>query len=303
MNLEKIKFFLKEVELNNQILEIFFLELRNFPLIEEDFYDENSERFKLLETILETKKININTQNILSYDYLQNTINTCKSLVNELENLNIIYEQIQRSFKIMGKVYMEERFNCIYKIIQGEEYDQNKLKQIFQKICKILDEWEIKIKKIESMKEYNLFTNDKNEEVNKINTQLSEFNKKIFNSTLDYLNKEESRKEFSKFINEKSFEKMKKILKLRDSNIFIKIFNHLKKEYKEAAPEKSITEFEKLKNLFSDNERKILNEIKTNKYLKFFVEIGEKSEALLIQEIDWLIKYFEINIIRIITIF
>ena len=145
------------------------------------------------------------------------------------------------------------------------------------------------------MKEYNLFTNDKNEEVNKINTQLSEFNKKIFNSTLDYLNKEESRKEFSKFINEKSFEKMKKILKLRDSNIFIKIFNHLKKEYKEAAPEKSITEFEKLKNLFSDNERKILNEIKTNKYLKFFVEIGEKSEALLIQEIDWLIKYFEIN--------
>ena len=271
LNLGKIKFFLKEVELNNQILEIFFLELRNFPLIEDDFYDENSERFKLLETILETKKININAQNILSYDYLQNTINTCKSLVNELENLNIIYEQIQRSFKIMGKENMEERFNCIYKIIQGEGYDQNKLKQIFGKICNILDEWEIKIKKIESMKEYNLFINDKNEEVNKINTQLSEFNKKIFNSTLDYLNKEESRKEFSKFINEKSFEKIKKILKLRDSNIFIKIFNHLQKEYKEAAPEKSITEFEKLKNLFSDNERKILNEIKTNKYLKFFV--------------------------------
>ena len=75
------------------------------------------------------------------------------------------------------------------------------------------------------MKEYNLFIYDKNEEINIINTQLSEFNKKIFENKLCYLNNEESRKEYSKYINENSFKKVNEILKLRDSNIFIKILS------------------------------------------------------------------------------
>ena len=123
---------------------------------------------------------------------------------------------------------------------------------------------------------------NKNEEMNIINTQLSEFNKKIFENKLCYLNNEESRKEYSKYINENSFKKVNEILKLRDSNIFIKIFNHLKIKDKGTAPEKSIAEFHKLKNLFSNNEKNILKAIKTNEYFKFLVEIGDKSEITTI---------------------
>ena len=292
---EIIKFFLEKVELNEQVLKIFFSKLVNFSLIEEDFYDENSIRFKLLELILNNKNINLTDENIINSDFFQNTVYTCKSLATKIENLNISYKQINTSFKIIGKEYMEERLKCIYKIIQEEENYQVKTKQIFYLICKIIDEWETKMKKIEIMKEYNLFIYDKNEEINIINTQLSEFNKKIFENKLCYLNNEESRKEYSKYINENSFKKVNEILKLRDSNIFIKIFNHLKIKDKGTAPEKSIAEFQKLKNLFSNNEKNILKAIKTNEYFKFLVEIGDKSEALLLQEIDWIINYFDIK--------
>ena len=41
--------------------------------------------------------------------------------------------------------------------------------------------------------------------------------------------------------------------------------------------------------------KNILKAIKTNEYFKFLVEIGDKSEALLLQEIDWIINYFDIK--------
>ena len=208
----------------------------------------------------------------------------------DLKNLN----QIIKSFKILGKENMLKRVSYIYqfqKVINFEIQAQ----VIFDSINSIVKDWEEKMANIVIMKEYNNIISKENENSNEINNKLTEYMNTVFNYKLDYLNSPESSKEYSKYIDQKLLQLAKEVIQLKESQVFIKIFNKIKKNEKKNISEKAIKEFKKIKNLFFDNEKNIIKELKSNDKLKYLIEIGSKDEAILIQEIDWLINYFNIN--------
>ena len=294
LKFENVVIFLQSIELNKQNIKALFFIIENFSLKSDDFFDENNTRFKLFDLLINNQKINLQREIFHDSVYCQNTIYTCKSLTIKIEKLNISYKQILKCMKIIGKENMFERLKCIYKIIDEENYELKSI-QIYKKICQLIDNWEIKIRKIEMMIEYNIFIANENEKINEINNKLLEYNKKLYTYKLDYLDSPESIKEYSKYIDEKSIELVVKILQLRNSNVFIRIYKQVKENETKYASERAIKEFEKLKKLFVENEQKIIKELKYNDLLKYLIEIGTKSETLLTKEIDWLINYFNIK--------
>ena len=295
LDIEKVKIFLEKVDANKQVIKIFFSKLEYFSLKYDDFFDEYNTRLIIFELLLNCKKINIFGEYTRTSTYCQNTKNTCESLINELEKLNIYFNQILISLKNLGNEKMLKRFLYIYLFAKETNYEDNSNK-IFNKISQLVNNWEDKIKKIELMKEYNIFISKQNENINEINNNLSEYIKKIlFTYKLAYLDSPQSLKEFNSYIDMKTFKLVEKVLQLRDSNVFLEIFDKIKKKEKKNIAEKTIKEFEKLKNLFINNEQKIIKELKSNDSFKYLIEICSKNEALLIQEIDWMINYFQIN--------
>ena len=290
LNFENIHTILQKVEMNKRNTKIFFSKLENFSLKYDDFFEEKNIRFHLFEILLNSTKINLQDENVLNSSYWQNTNDTCKAIKMSFENLNICLNKIMISLKIIGKGNMSERLKYINKFLNSQYNDYN-----FNNVSGIVESWEKKLKNIEIMKKYNSFIFQEKESNN---NKLIEYSKKIINCNLDYLNSDESFKEYLKYIDDKSFQLAEEILKLRDSQLFLKIFNKIKNKEKKNKniSNRAKDEFYKLKKIFAESEQKIVKELNLNSdALKFLIDITSKSENLLIQEIEWLINYFKIN--------
>ena len=301
LNLENINIFLQKVEMNKQYLKIFFQKIKDFSIISDDFYDDKNIRFKLFEIILNSDETKLFDENILNCLYFQNSNYNCKLLIKNFEELNITFEQAFFCIKTLGKTNMLKRIKNIYKFINMPDFE-NKSLQVFNNINKIMDDWQEKLTKLAMMKEFKIFISKENESIKKINDEYSQFQKKIYYYELKYLNSKESTKEYSQYIFpylKDSFKLVEEILILRNSNIFIRLFNEIKRKEKKDVPEKALKEFQKVKNLFVENEQKIMKELKSNIALKYLNEIGVKNEDLLIHEIEWLIVYFKINYFKL----
>ena len=185
----------------------------------------------------------------------------------------------------------------IYKF-QNDQFEDYKSFHNFKKVVEVVENWEKNIENIKIMENYNIFISKENENINEINSKLEEYSKKIFNYDLKYLDSNEGQKEYSNHIDSKTFQLAEEILKLKNSVIFLKIFKKIKKieKKKKNIATRAKDEFLKLKKLFADSEQKILKELKSNKdALKFLIEINSENENILIEEIDWLKNYFNIN--------
>ena len=297
LNIENIHTFLQKVEMKKNNINIFFIKLEKFSLKYDDFFEEKNIRFKLFEILLNSQKINLHDENVLNTSFWQNTSDTCKAIIMNFEQLNISFNQIIMSFKTIGKENLQKRLKYIYKF-QNDQFEDYKSFHNFKKVVEVVENWEKNIENIKIMENYNIFISKENENINEINSKLEEYSKKIFNYDLKYLDSNEGQKEYSNHIDSKTFQLAEEILKLKNSVIFLKIFKKIKKieKKKKNIATRAKDEFLKLKKLFADSEQKILKELKSNKdALKFLIEINSENENILIEEIDWLKNYFNIN--------
>ena len=88
---------------------------------------------------------------------------------------------------------------------------------------------------------------------------------------------------------------VEKILNLRNSRVFLKLFNQIKKREKKNISEIAIKEFNKFENLFAGTEQQIDKQLKSIDNVKYIIEIGRVNINHLVPEIDWMINYFNIN--------
>ena len=163
-------------------------------------------------------------------------------------------------------------------------------------VKKIFEDTEEKLKIIEKMEDYNIFISKSNENTISNNKKLLEYNKKIFDSTLDYLNSKQHETNFAKLINGKYYtEVVEEILKLRNSRVFLKLFNQVKIKESKYISETAIKEFNKFKKLFETTEQRIDKELKSIDNVKYLIDIGRANIEHLVPEINFMINYFDIN--------
>ena len=283
--------FFNKIKQNKTIAKIVLNNLQNYSIIYTDFFEEENANFRIFETLL-TK----NDYSVLSDDsyknisYWQNTIDTCSALYKDLKNLNLIFFKVKNNFNMIGEKNIQKRIKNIIKCLDEEDY-RVKAISVKSSIYEVLNEWKENTKKIENLKNYNIFIY---EECSAINEELSIYNKKIFESSLQYLKSEKAKKEFSKF--ERDIQKAKQLSELKKSNVFLNIFNETKNttESKKLL-EEVIKKFNNIKKIFVNDKEIIKVELKKNKEIKHLINIGYQSESNLKKEIDYLLKYFNIN--------
>ena len=295
LNLDNINMFLDEVNINKQYMKIFLTKMESFSLKYDDFFLMDKDRFKLFELIMSKNKININDESLTHSIYWKNGKNVCDTLVNNFEKLNISYTQILQCFKIIGEDKFQERLNSVYKFVNKPGYEY-KSRPIFDIVKKIFEDTEEKLKIIEKMEDYNIFISKSNENTISNNKKLLEYNKKIFDSTLDFLNSKQHETNFAKLINGKYYtEVVEEILKLRNSRVFLKLFNQVKIKESKYISETAIKEFNKFKKLFETTEQRIDKELKSIDNVKYLIDIGRANIEHLVPEINFMINYFDIN--------
>ena len=198
-------------------------------------------------------------------------------------------------FKIIGEDKFQERLNSVYKFVNKPGYEY-KSRPIFDIVKKIFEDTEEKLKIIEKMEDYNIFISKSNENTISNNKKLLEYNKKIFDSTLDFLNSKQHETNFAKLINGKYYtEVVEEILKLRNSRVFLKLFNQVKIKESKYISETAIKEFNKFKKLFETTEQRIDKELKSIDNVKYLIDIGRANIEHLVPEINFMINYFDIN--------
>ena len=222
--IEKIKKF-KEIKPNKLIIEIFLSEIENLYISQNDFYNKTT-KFELFKILLNDDNYSVlskENKNNKSKQYWKESKSTCDWLIKNLKDLNITYFEIKKAISFYGRE--EEMYKNIALLIQCIEKDIKTTNDIKNEIDKAKEKIENNTKAIEKLKEFNVFINIKNPEINK---KLSEYNIKIMEKQpLKYIFSDE---EFSKY--EKDILNAKEKLALKNSIIFVNIFNKLKKKRK-----------------------------------------------------------------------
>ena len=278
--------FLKEVNPNKLVKNSFFSYIKNFYFEKEDFKDDKYQRFNAFEKLLNNDSYSIFNEDNKNKEYWENTLNVCKAISKDLKELNITYEYAKYLFYIY-KDNLKKRIESIFKCLNEEE---GLGIRVIGKMKLIFEIWENNLNEIEILKEFNNFIY-KNKELD--NRKLSEYNKKIYESTLKYLNSEENLDNFSRY--KEDIEQAKKVLKLRNSFLFLYILNREKKTSSELyLLDNTLNSFNNIKTIFVNDQKEIENELKNNSEAKLLINLGRRSEENLIKEIDWLLEYFKI---------
>ena len=286
INVKNLYKFLKEVKPNKLVKKYFFYNIRNFYIEKEDYKSENNQRFNVFEKLLNNESYSIFNEDNKNELYWENTLIICKNLSKDLKELNIVYTDAKYLLNI-GKENFKKRIAYIFKCSNEEEGLEIKVIGEMKKIIRI---WENNINKIEQLKEFNNFIYKNKESENR---KLSQYNYEIINSTLKYLNSQESLDKFSSYAND--IERAKKVLKLKNSFLFLYILNKEKKTISDLnILENTFNNFNDIKKIFVNNIGQIEKEFKNNSVVKLLINLGCQSEVNLIKEIDWLLEYFQI---------
>ena len=285
-----INLILLKLNPNKIISKAVLKKLEFYSINYEDCFKEKSPRFSIFEKLLNYKDYSLlsddNNKNSL---FWENTLHTCNSITKDLKSLNITYMKIKNTFNIIGEDNFQKRIMNIFKCINVEDYKYKTI-LVISNINEIVHNWDIKLKMIENIKKYNNFIYN---DLTIDNEKLSLYNKKIMESLLEYLNSKKALEEFSKY--EEDIKKANELSELKESNVFLKIFNKIK-DYTTSRNllEKAIKKFKNIKKIFVNNRKKIEEELKVNKEVKYLINIGYESKTILIKEIEYLLNYFNI---------
>ena len=285
---KNIEQFLNEIKTNKLIIKIFFLEIQNKTISINDFFEEHSLKFSLFQNLLYNNDYTLlsNDENKKSI-YWINTEYTCKKLSDLMINLDIEYVNIKFILNLIGKENTYKRIISIFKCLNRED----EATIVKEKIKNAVDKFDNDIRMIEKLKEYNILIYYDNFENN---VSLSKYNKELINSKLKYIYSEENKNKFSKYIND--IHKANEILPLKNSNLFLNIFNEFKKKFKELILiEMTLENLKNIKKILVNDTKVIESELKTNSIIKYLISIGYQGEEILSKEIDWLKTYYKIN--------
>mgnify|MGYP002623021467 CR=1 FL=1 len=286
INVNNLYKFLKEVKPNKLVKKFFFSNIKNFIINKEDYKNDLNQKFNIFENLLNNDAYSIFNEDNKNTDYWDDTLNVCKTISKDLKELNILYSDAKYLFNIK-KEKLKKRILAIFKCSNEEEGLDIR---VIEEIREIFEKWENNIKKIERLKEFNNFIY-KNKELE--NRKLSEYNIKIINSTLKYLNSKENLDYFSNY--KKDIDLSQKILKLRNSSLFLSILDSKKKDSSEInILNNTLKIFDDIRKVFVNNRNQIENEFKNNCVVKILIDLGCRNEENLIKEIDWLLEYFQI---------
>jgi hypothetical protein len=286
INVNNLYKFLKEVNPDKLVKKYFFYNIRNFYIDKEDYKNETNQRFNVFEKLLNNDSYSIFNEDNKNESYWENSLIICKNLSKDLKELNIVYTDAKYLLNI-GKENFKKRIACIFKCSNEEE---RLVIKVIEEMKKIIGTWENNINKIEKLKEFNNFIYN-NKELD--NRKLSQYNYEIINSTLKNLNSKESLDKFSSYAND--IERAKKVLKLKNSFLFLYILNREKKTTSDLnILENTFKNFNDIQKIFVNNVGQIENELKNNSVAKLLINLGCRNEENLIKEIDWLLEYFQI---------
>ena len=284
---ENIINFIETIKQNKTSIKILLLELAIFSIVKEDFFNE-SKNFDLFETLLNNEYYSLLTnENNKKSNYWKKTLLICNNLAQDLKDLNICYLDFKNTYCLLGELTVVNRIKLIFKCINENKYEAL-AEQINNEINKAMKIIENNLKMIENVKNYN---NLINYGPSKENDKLSDYNKTIITSPLNYINSDQEYKKY-----ENDIKKANETLPLLKSNVFLAIFKSLKSSIDgQKALELSIKKMKNIKNIFIKNEKKIVKELSNNPETIFLINIGYQSEPNLRKEINWLLNYFNIK--------
>ena len=287
LNIDNI---LKNVTPNKLISKALLKNLENFSINLEDFFQERSQNFSIFEKLLKNNNYSLlKDENNKNSIYWENSLNTCKTLSKDLNNLNLIFLKIINTFNIIGKENIIKRMSNIFMCLKEDNYNIKAI-SIVSRIEEILEKWKENINKIENLKKYYISTLNN---FTKINEELSTYNKKIMNSSLQYLESQKGNNEFIKY--KAAIEKAKEFEKLKKSNVFLNIFIKTKNSTDSKKRfELALEKFKNIKKIFVNDKKKIAEELKKNKQIKHLINIGYQNQNNLEKEINYILEYFSI---------
>ena len=290
IKLNNVYTFLEDVKPSKLIIKIFLNNIANSAITEDDFFLETSFKFSLFDMLLEMENYSLlEKPDNKNYQYWLNTKRICVIIHDNLKNFNFTFFKIKYFIKNVGEKDIIKRIASIAKCLNIDDYKKNS-KLIYSQIKGIYEKWENNIKIIEKIKEFYIFAYEKN----KIIEEMSKYNMKIKNSTLQYLNSKEANDEYSKF--SKDISNADKVSKLRQCAIFVDIFNDTKRRFSlKNYIEETEKRFNNIKNIFINDKDKIEVELKNNEEAKFLINVAYKNENCLEKEVDWLLNYFKIT--------
>ena len=183
---------------------------------------------------------------------------------------------------------MEQRAALVAMCLGLEDYESFSSSKL-NELKMVLENWKNNANIIQKIVDiYKLIDKPKN-----TIKELYDYNLKIYNSTLQYLNSNDATKEFLEKC--KNLEKINKIHTLRESKVFISILYVTKNEIFRNSKDfidLVFERFDKLKNIFVNDKTGIENELIKNKEAKFLINISASDEENLEKEINWLLNYF-----------
>ena len=286
-----IYLFLDKIIPNKNIVKTFLSKISCYVINKEEFYyKEKSEKFVIFDKLLNSKEYSILTdESNKSSVYWQNTYHICSLIIQDLKNYNIVYKEVKSTFNPIGENNIQKRINNMVKCLNEEDYELRGI-SILTNINAIMDDWGKKMKSIELLKEYNLFINNLE---SKSNEELSKYNRKIMESTLQCLTSKESMKEFSKY--ENNIKTAKEVLNLKKSKVFLNILKHLQNSMiSNKILDISLEKLNNIKKVFVNNKEIINKELINNKDIKYLIHIAYNNNEEFIKEIDWLLNHFKI---------
>ena len=287
--------FLKIVKPNKLIAKTFLNKIGELSITRDDFLSENNNKFDFLNMLLNLREYSLLEEpENKNCQYWLNTIEESKEIYNNLKNLNFLFKDIHISFNIIKERILVQRVALIAKSLHNEEYELFSSSKI-DELKNVLKNWSNNTKTIEKIINIYKFIN----KPTKIIMELYDYNVKIYNSTLQYLDSKENVTEFSEKC--KNLELVNKIFILRQCNVFMNILYDTKMKMKISFSNSkdfidiAIKRFDKLKNIFAEDKAIIKKELIKNEEAKFLINVDYMNENDLEKEINWLLKYFKIN--------
>ena len=270
---EKIRILLSTIKEDNYLLNEL---LKNFtPLVfsEEEFYsNEDSEKLKILNSVLNSEHLNLN--NFKDTEYYKGIKDVSNNIINELKESNFTFE-LAYTINNLGDKF-KKRFELICRINNSNlNYSS-----IIEKIKEFI-EWKEKLSEVNRF--YNIFKTEEEDltDKNKINEINQEINQKVLYQLFQF------KEEIEEYI--KLYDEAKKYNNLNKSKIF-RVFYDYEKEIGNGDRSLSYaeSEFNKLDNLF---EEKNFSDIKIEYFNIILKELKSKEDVE--NEFKFLKKYFE----------
>ena len=297
-----IKYFINEININyelleyfvanlqrkeNDILNIFYDKIQDYIIEINDFrLKSKTIKYKIFKLLISHKLDFIDNRN---NNFLKETWDKCKDIINYIKNKEIIYEDITNLKNIfLDKNEFIQKYKEIL-IFINENNDDNMTNILYDEIIQMYNQRKIKIEKLILLSEYykTFFNIYFTKEKNNLDKSISNLKNTSINN-LYLLNNE-----YEKYKNELD-QNLLKLSLYRNSHIFKSIYEFNKEKEKDELNilNESYKNFKEAINIFNIN----TEEIQNNNYIRFFIELGENSIQNINEEINKIIKECKLNI-------